>query len=130
MLRFLRKFRTKMVTTLANSHMYCNGNLSPSSSRTSILHMDRGYATDRHEFERNAKPWSELFEPMGPGLKSSISPSGETKTRSLDQKTNSITNQDRKNNDSSTSKVDNETTTFYQVSLSYIKDIFLLTQHS
>jgi hypothetical protein len=101
-------------------------------SYTSIVHVDRGYVTDRHEFERHAKPWSELFEPKGPGLKSSLSPSqyGETKTRSLDQKANSITNQDGKNNDSSTPETVSETTTFLGTVTRYIRDIFLLTQHS
>lgn len=89
-----------------------NGN---SFLRTSINHADRGYTTDRHEFERNAKPWSELFEQSGPSLESSMTPflDGEIKTRALDQKAKIIDNQDRKNNDSSTSIAANETTTFY-----------------
>jgi hypothetical protein len=113
--------------------MYFNGNLS---SRISIMHVDRGYATDRQNFEQNAKPWSELFEPSGPGLKSSLSPSriGETKTRSLDQKANSTINQDRKDNDSSIPPADisvfEETTTFSKSADRYKKVILLLTKQS
>ncbi|MGD9397951.1 MAG: hypothetical protein PVJ05_16050, partial [Candidatus Thorarchaeota archaeon] len=94
----------------------------------------RGYATDRHEFEQNAKPWSELFEPLGPGLKSSLSPSptGETKTRSLDQELNSTTNQDREDDNSSIPTADisvfEETTTFSKTADRYKKVILLLTQ--
>ncbi len=109
-----------------------NGPLSYSSSPTSIIHVDRGYATIRHEFEPYAKPWSELFRQTGPSLKSSISPSqnGEIKTRSLDHKANSIDSQDRKNNDSSTSIAGQETTTFYMAASIYIKDILLITQQN
>jgi hypothetical protein len=120
-----------MVTALENPCMYFNGNLS---SRISIMHVDRGYATDRHEFEQNAKPWSELFEPLGPGLKSSLSPSptGETKTRSLDQELNSTTNQDREDDNSSIPTADisvfEETTTFSKTADRYKKVILLLTQ--
>ncbi|MFX1559729.1 MAG: hypothetical protein ACFFBL_04015 [Promethearchaeota archaeon] len=122
-----------MVKALAYPRIYFNGNLS---SRTSIMYVDRGYAADRHEFERNAKPWSELFEPLGPGLKSSLSPSptGETKTRSLDQRVNSTIDKERKGNDSSTPAVVHplieETTTFSKAATRYIYDILLLTQQS
>ncbi len=123
MLRFLRKLWVTKV-----KYMYYDGNISLQSS---IIHVDRGYATDRHEFELNAKPWSELFEHVGPSLKSSISlPSGENKTRSLDQKAMTIDNDDRKNNDSSTPVAVYETTTFYTAAYRYIRDIFLLTKHS
>lgn len=109
-------------------YMYYDGNIQLQSS---IKHVDRGYATDRYDFELNAKPWSELFEHVGPSLKGSISPpSGETKTRSLDQKAMTIDNDDRKNNDSSTPVAVNETATFYTAAYRYIRDIFLLTQHS
>ena len=65
-------------------YMYYDGNISLESF---IIHVDRGYATVRYVFEPYAKPWSELFEHVGPSLKSSISPpSGEIKTRSLDHK--------------------------------------------
>ena len=111
-----------------------NGTLSysSSSSSSSIIHVDRGYATDRREFEHNAKPWSELFEQTGPSSESSISPSpnGEIKTRSLDQIAKTIESNDRKNNDSSTAVADSETTTFYKAAYRYFRDIFLLTQHS
>jgi hypothetical protein len=109
------------------THMY-NGPLSYSFSP--IIHVDRGYATIRHEFEPYAKPWSELFRQTGPSLKSSISPYGEIKTRSLDHKANTIDSQDRKNNDSSTSIADQETTTFYMAASIYIKDILLMTQQN
>ena len=100
------------------------------------MHIDRGYTTDRQDFNQNATPWSELFEPKGPGLKSSLSPAptGETKTRSLDQLTNSTTNQDRKNNDSSTPTADisvfEETTTFSKTAHRYKEEILLMTQQS
>ncbi|MFW9787724.1 MAG: hypothetical protein ACFFE1_08610 [Candidatus Thorarchaeota archaeon] len=117
---------------MANLHMYFNRKFS-SSLRATIKHVDRGYAIDRHEVEQIAKPWSELFEPMGPGLKSSTSPTGETITRSLDRDLNS-SNQDRKDIDSSTPDAEyyfiDETTTFLNAALRYLKDIFLLTQHS
>jgi hypothetical protein len=107
--------------------MYNNRNVF---SNSSIKHVDSRYATDRHEFELNAKLWSELFEQMGPSLKSSLSPSlnGEIKTRSLDQIAKNI--ESRKNNDSSTPVADYETTTFYKAAYKYFRDIFLLTQHS
>ncbi|MBY8998414.1 MAG: hypothetical protein KGD60_11840 [Candidatus Thorarchaeota archaeon] len=112
--------------------MYDNGILSYSASPSSVIHVDRGYATDRHEFEQNAKPWSELFEHAGPSLKSSISPlpNGEIKTRSLDRIVNTIDIQDSKNNDSSTSVADQETTTFDMAAYRYIKDIILLIRQS
>ena len=122
-----------MVTALEDDHMYFIRILS---SRTSNKHVDRGYATCRHEFEGNAKPWSELFEPKGPGLKSSLfpAPTGETKRRSLDQIVNSTINQDRKDKDSSTPLADHplieETTTFSLAAIRYINDMFLLTQQS
>ncbi len=120
-----------MVTVLATPHLYISGNLS---SRTPIMYVDRGYTTNKHEIELNAKPWSELFEPLGPGLKSSLSLPHETKTRSLDQKANSTTTQDRKNNDSTTPIVDlslvEETTTFANAADRYIHDILLLTKQS
>ena len=108
-------------------YMYYDGNISLESF---IIHVDRGYATVRHEFEPYAKPWSELFRHSGPSLRSSIStsPNGEIKTRSLDQKGITIDNQDRKNNNSSTSIADQETTTFYWAASIYIKDILLMTQ--
>jgi len=111
--------------------MYNNGTIS-SSSRTSISYACGSYATNRHEFEQTAKPWSELSEQPGPSLESSMSPllSGANKTRSLDQKAKTNDSQDRKNNDSLTPAITNETTTFYQATLSYIKDLFLLTQDS
>jgi hypothetical protein len=121
----------RMVTALENPCMYFNGNLS---SRIPIMHVDRGYATDRHEFEQNAKPWSELFEPLGPGLKSSLSPTptGETKTRSLDQIVNSTTSQEGEDNDSSTPTADisvfEEATSFSKTADRYEKDLLLLTQ--
>lgn len=123
MLRLLRKLWVTKV-----KYMYYDGNIQLQSSNK---HVDRGYATDRYDFELNAKPWSELFEHVGPGLKGSISPpSGEIKTRSLDQKAKTNDNDDRKDNDSSTPKVSNETTTFYKAAFRYIKDIFQLAQHS
>ena len=100
------------------------------------MHIDRGYTTDRQDFKQNATPWSELFEPKGPGLKSSLSPTptGETKTRSLDQIVNSTTTQDGKDNDSSIPTADisvfEETTTFSKTADRYKKDILLLTQQS
>jgi hypothetical protein len=118
-----------MVNALAKSCMYYNGNVF---SNSSIKHVDSRYATDRHEFEQNAKLWSELFEQKGPSLKSSLSPSlnGEIKTRSLDQIAKIIDSHDRKNNDSSTPVADYETTTFYKPAYRNFRDIFLLTQHS
>ena len=111
--------------------MYLNDILS-SSSHPYLLHVDRGYATGRHEFERNAKPWSELSVQMGPCPESSMTPflNGETRTRSLDQEVTSTTNQDRKCNDSSTPGTASETTTFYRTVARYIRDILLLTQQS
>ena len=132
MLRFLRKLWVSTVNTIMK-YMYYNGNTSLSQS--SIVEVDRGYATDRYDLELNAKPWSELFEHSGPSLESSISPpDGETITRSLDQKAKTNDSHDRKNNDSSTPEAEIsvlvETTTFYKTALRYIKDILLLTQHS
>ena len=122
-----------MVNMLTQSHMCSIGNLS---SQLSMVHVDCTLATDRYELEQNAKPWSELFEPKGPGLKSSLfpAPTGETKRRSLDQIVNSTINQDRKDKDSSTPLADHplieETTTFSLAAIRYINDMFLLTLQS
>jgi hypothetical protein len=115
--------------------MYNNGTLS-SSSRTSISHVEGRYATDRHEFEQTAKPWSELSEHAGPSLESSLSPpfGGETITRSLDQEAKTNDDLDTQDIDSSTSLVDHslheETTSFYGAARRYIKDILRLARQS
>ncbi len=105
------------------------GNLS---SQLSMAHVDCTFATDRYELEQNAKPWSELFEQLGPSLKSSLSPSpdGETKTRPLYQKARAINNHDGKNNNSSTALTKQETTTFSKTANTYVRSIFPLTQHT
>ena len=132
MLRLLRKLWVTAVN-MVMKYMYYSSNTSLSQS--SIDKVDRGYATDRYDLELNAKPWSELFEHSGPSLESSISPlDGETITRSLDQEANTNDSYDRKDNDSSKPEAEFsvlvETTTFYKAALRYIKDIFLLIQHS